>query len=180
MDSFEFNRILAAVLIALLIGMLVTKLSDTLISPHMLSKAAFPIEVAEDPNAAPAEAQQEVKVEPVEPLLAAANVEHGQEVAKKCLQCHTFEKGGANRVGPNLWNVVGNKVAHMETYSYSSVFKTHGGTWTYDQLNDYLYHPSKHMPGTKMAFAGVKKTQDRADLIAYLRTLSDAPIPLPK
>ncbi|MGI4851166.1 MAG: c-type cytochrome [Janthinobacterium lividum] len=181
MDGFEFNRILTAILMALLFGMLLTKLSDTLVSPKMLTKAAFPIEVVADAGAAPDPgAQQEAKAEPIEPLLVKASVEHGQEVAKKCLQCHTFDKGGPNRVGPNLWGIVGNKVAHMDSYSYSSVFKAHGGNWTYEELNDYLYHPSKHMPGTKMAFAGVKKTQDRADLIAYLRTLSDAPIALPK
>ena len=168
---------------ALLFGMLLSKLSDTLVAPQMLTKSAFPIEGTAEANAdakTSPSSTQEAKVEAIEPLLVKANIEHGQDVAKKCLQCHTLDKGGPNKVGPNLWGVVGNKVAHMASYSYSSVFKSHGGTWSYEELNDFLYHPSKHMPGTKMSFGGLKKAQDRADVIAYLRTLSDAPIPLPK
>lgn len=180
MDGFELNRLLAAVLLALLLGMLATKLSDELVSSHFLTKDAYPIEIAEGEASPATISQTEVKAELIEPLLAAANIEHGQEIAKKCLQCHTFEKGDANRVGPNLWGIVGNKVAHLESYAYSNAFKGHGGIWNYEALNDYLYHPQKHIPGTKMAFAGIKKTQDRADLIAYLRTLSDSPLALPK
>lgn len=180
MDGFELNRMLAAALLALLVGMLATKLSDELVSPRYLAKDAYPIVVTEEQSAPAAASQEEVKAEPIEPLLASANVEHGQEVAKKCLQCHSFDKGVPNKVGPNLWGVVGNKVAHLESYGYSSAFKGHGGSWTYEELNDYLYHPQKHIPGTKMAFAGIKKTRDRADLIAYLRTLSDSLLALPK
>ena len=181
MDSFEVNRILAAGLLALLAGILLTKLSDGLISPSPLEKSAYPLEVAQEDTASTlAVAMPDEKAEPIEPLLAMANVEHGKEVAKKCLQCHTFERKGAHRVGPNLWGVLGSKVARFTKYPYSTAFKNHGGTWDYKALNDYLYHPQKHIPGTKMAFAGIKKTRDRADLIAYLRTLSEMPLPLPK
>ena len=180
MDGFELNRMLAAVLLALLAGMLATKISDELVSPHYLTKDAYPIAATKEQTVPAGAAQAEEKAEPIEPLLITASVEHGQEVAKKCLQCHTFEKGAPNKVGPNLWGILGNKVAHLEGYSYSSAFREHGGKWTYEELNDYLYHPQKHIPGTKMAFAGVKKAQDRADLIAYLRMLSDTPLALPK
>jgi cytochrome c len=180
MDGFEFNRILTAILLALLAGVIVSKVADTLITPHFLKKDAYPVLASSEEVSPVVTSQPDMKAEPIEPLLLKANIEHGQEVAKKCLQCHTFEKGGANKVGPNLWGIVGGKVAHLEGYAYSSAFKKHGGVWRYEELNDYLYHPQTHIPGTKMAFAGLKKTQDRADLIAYLRTLSDSPLALPK
>lgn len=179
MDSFELNKVLCAILLALLIGMVSHKIADWLIAPTWLAKDVYQIDVTEESTAQSGPTTGEETVEAIEPLLAKASAENGQNIAKKCLQCHTFEKGGANKVGPNLWNIVGNKVAHSDSFAYSSAFKGHKGEWTYENLNHYLYKPQKFIPGTKMAFAGLKKGQERADLIAYLRTLSDAPKPLP-
>jgi len=180
MDGFELNKVLCAILLALLIGMVSHKIADWLVSPVWLTKDVYQIDIAEDTATQIGNANNsEATIEPIEPLLAKANIENGQNIAKKCLQCHTFEKGGTNKVGPNLWNIVGNKIAHSDSFAYSSSFKGKQGEWTYENLSHYIYKPQNFIPGTKMAFAGLKKGQDRADLIAYLRTLSDAPKPLP-
>jgi cytochrome c len=112
-------------------------------------------------------------------LIAAADPAHGQTVAKKCLTCHSFEQGGPAKVGPNLWNVVGGPHAHMEGFRYSEAMKSSGGTWDYAALDQYLLNPKAYIPGNRMAFPGIKKPEDRAAVIAYLRTLSDNPVPLP-
>lgn len=114
-------------------------------------------------------------------MVAAANPDTGKRGVRVCQACHTFEKGGANKVGPNLWGIIDSPVLHKDDYSYSSAMKKwgEGKTWTYDLLNEYLTAPTKVVPGTKMAFAGVKKEEDRAAIVSYLRTLADTPAPLP-
>jgi len=113
------------------------------------------------------------------PMLAKADVEGGKKVAKKCLSCHTFTKGGNNKIGPNLWNTVGSKPASIEGFSYSSALKGLSADWGYEELNKFLYKPKDYASGTKMTFAGLKSAKDRANLIAYLRSLSDNPKPMP-
>ena len=134
MDSFELNKGLCAILLALLIGMVSQKIADWLVAPTWLAKDVYQIDVAEESASQTAATTEEI-IEAVEPLLAKASAENGQNIAKKCLQCHTFEKSGANKVGPNLWNIVGNKVAHSDSFAYSSAFKGHKGEWTYENLN---------------------------------------------
>lgn len=112
-------------------------------------------------------------------LLASADADDGQKVARKCAACHTFDEGGANRVGPNLWGVVNKDVGSHEGYSYSSAMADLGGEWTYEKLDAFLADPKGYVSGTKMSFAGIKDPEDRADLIAYLRSLSGDPAPLP-
>lgn len=182
MDGFEINKTICAVLVALLIGIVVSKVSDIVIAPRYLSHNAYPIDGAAPAADVGGVVVPDDKVDPIEPLLAAANVQNGQALAKKCLQCHSLESGGPNKVGPNLWNVVLGPLGHMPTYAYSSALsamKAKGITWSYENLNQFLHKPSSFIAGTKMAFAGFKKTQDRADIVAYLRTLSDSPKPLP-
>lgn len=179
MDSFEFNKIFMAVLIALLIGVASGIIADHLIAPKPLAKNVYVIEGAEDQGAVVQEVSNE-KAEPIEPLLAQANIEEGKKLAVKCLQCHTFSKGEAQKVGPNLWGVVGGHHGHAQGYSYSeAIQKTLDKTWTFEALNEFLFNPRQYLPGTKMTFVGLKKAQDRANLIAYLRTLSDSPLSLP-
>ncbi|WP_235536706.1 cytochrome c family protein [Phenylobacterium sp. Root700] len=113
-------------------------------------------------------------------LLAAADVEKGRQTARVCTSCHTFDQGGQDRIGPSLWGVVGRDVAARETFTYSSVFAAQSGSWTYERLDRYLTNPAKAVPGNKMAFAGLRKAEDRANVIAFLSTLSASPVPFPK
>ncbi len=112
-------------------------------------------------------------------LLAGADSSEGERVARKCLSCHTFDQGGSHRVGPNLWNIVGNQRAGKENFNYSTAMREFPGDWSFDSLFGYLENPKKYLRGTNMAFAGLRKPQDRANLLAYLRTKSDSPANLP-
>lgn len=170
MNSFEFNKIAASILIALLVAMTGSLLSDFLIGHHPLEKNVLEIDV----GAATSDVGNEKKeLQPITPLLASANVENGKVVAKKCLQCHTFEQGGRNGTGPNLWGIVGNQFAHAAEFAYSQGLKDkHGkGNWDVEELNKFLHKPRDYVPGTKMSFVGIKDDKERADLIAYLSTL---------
>jgi len=131
------------------------------------------------PTAAAAEKAAAAPVEPIAVRLAAADVERGKAAAKKCASCHTFDKGGKNGVGPNLWNVVMAAKGHAEGFAYSQALLGTGGQWTYEALDAFLANPKAYAPGTKMSFAGISRPDERADLIAYLRTLADEPAPLP-
>lgn len=179
MDSFEYNKITASVLVALLIGMVGSLLSEHLVHSEKLEKPAFVVDGIEDTPKPGGKTPEEETLKPIAPLLASASVERGQAIAKKCTQCHTFEKGAPNRTGPNLWGIIGAKVAHLTDFSYSSGFKEKGGTWDYESLNILLHKPRAFVQGTKMSFVGLKNDQERADVIAYLNTLSDSPTPLP-
>lgn len=137
--------------------------------------------VAEE--AAPADAAPEVAATPIAVLLASADAAAGEAVFKKCASCHTVDKGGANKVGPNLYGLVDRPIATHEGFSYSAAMTefSQGGTvlWTWDHLNEFLLAPKKHIPGTAMGFAGIKKDDERANLIVYLHTMADSPVALP-
>jgi cytochrome c len=181
MDSFEYNKLIGALLGTVFVVFSVGIISDSIFAAPVPEKPGFIIEASEPQEgggeAAPAE-------EPIAALLAAANPEAGAAVFKKCTACHTAENGGANKVGPNLWNIVNRPVASHEGFAYSAPMKdfSEGGkvAWDYDHLNHFLASPKGLVKGTAMGFAGVKKPDERANLIAYLRTLSDSPAPLPE
>lgn len=117
--------------------------------------------------------------EPIEKLLQTASVERGAEAAKKCASCHTFDKGGPNRVGPNLFGIVNDHKGEGRGFNFSAAMKAKGGTWTFDELNKFLASPRGFIPGTAMGFGGITRDSERADLINYLRTQADNPVPLP-
>lgn len=176
-SSLELNKIVGALLLAGLVAHVSGTIADFLVQPKPSeAHAAIP---AGHEGGGQAPATPEI-LEPVSPLLASADPAAGAAVAKKCATCHTFENGAANKVGPNLWNVVGNRHAHLEGFAYSPAMAAlQDKVWDYEALNHFLATPRAAIPGTKMAFVGLKKPEDRAAVIAYLRTLSDNPAPLP-
>jgi cytochrome c len=175
MNTFEINKVIMSVLLTLMIMKAGDIIADKLVHPVYLKKNIYIVEGVEQAESHTGEKKEE-KLEPIEPLLASANVENGQKIAKQCLQCHSFEKGGPNKTGPDLWNISKRGVAKAPNYAYSSAMQKEAEKqkmWTPEVLNAYLYQPRTVVPGTKMSFAGLKKPQDRADVIAYLETLKD-------
>ncbi len=177
MDSFELNKILGAVLGTCLILLAVHIASGAIFALPVPAKPGYQIAAKEEqPAAKPAAAPAE---QPIENLLAGASVERGAQVAKQCEICHNLQKGQGPKVGPDLYGVVGRQVASVAGFNYSAALKAHGGTWTFDTLDKWLTKPSAYVPGTAMSFAGLQRENQRAEIIAYLNTLSDHPLPLP-
>lgn len=178
--SMEWNKIFGAVLLAGLIAMLTGFASQVLVHSKTPEKNAFVVATPAG-DAAPADkGAAPAGPAPIAPLMAAADAEAGKGAAKACAACHSFDKGGANKVGPNLYGVLGGPKGHIAGFGYSEALVKTGGQWSYDELNKFLYDPKAYAPGTKMTFAGIKKDADRANVIAYLRSLADSPQPLPQ
>ena len=177
MDALRFNKIAAALLSGILLIMVFGKIGNILVDPKTDISNAYPIEVPEK-NQIKSKVVEEVVIEPILALLATANLESGQKISKKCVACHGFDSGGPNKVGPNLYNIV-NKDQGKADYAYSKVLASLSGKWSYEELNKFLYKPKLYSKGTKMNYAGLSKTKDRANLIAWLRTKSDSPVSLP-
>jgi cytochrome c len=181
MDAFEFNKIAGAVLAALLLIFGGRTFFEIAEGHHKLEKAVYTLPMPKEGGAAaPGTAAPTFEFAKVAELLPKASVENGQDAFRKCTACHTADKGGPNRVGPNLFGIVGRDVGKHEGFAFSSAMSSHGGKWTFEDLAKYLHDPREAVPGNKMAFAGVKDNAELADLLAYLRTLSDNPQPLPQ
>lgn len=178
--SLEGNKILAGILAAGLLAMATGKIADTLRQPVELAENVYKIDVAEDMTVA-AVPSGPAPVEPILGLLAAADPAAGENAVKKCAACHSFDEGGKTKVGPNLWNIVNAPKASKDGYTYSAALAEFSDPkeWTYSSLNKFLYKPKDYIPGTKMGFAGVKRASERANIIAYMRSLAATPAPLP-
>ena len=168
MSSLELNKIVAAILLSSLIAMVVGTVANILYKPKLkLEERGYEVEVSEDSGASGAPEENPLSIEE---LMAKANVENGKKIAKKCISCHTFEKGGDNKIGPNLWAIVDGPKAHRSDFAYSGAMKSAGGNWDIESLYHFLNKPSKFIPGTKMSFVGLKKPEELADIIAYLKS----------
>lgn len=180
MKDLELNKIAAAVLVAGIIGMGAGILADALYAPEKPKARGYSVDVPEE-GAATAAASAEPKIVELGLLLASASIDKGKETIKKCTSCHSFEKGGANKVGPNMYGIVGAKHAHSAGFNYSDAMKALSDKpWTAEELFHFLHNPKGYLKGTKMAFAGIKSPEELANLIAYLNSNSDAPKALPK
>jgi cytochrome c2 len=177
-SSLETNKALAALLTAGIIASGSGVISRIIYHPSMPEENAYHIEVVEG-EAAGGEGA-EVEATPLPVLLAAASPEAGQGDAKKCAACHSFEQGGAAKIGPPLWGVVGRDIASVGGFAYSDALLEKGGQWTFESLSGFLTSPKGWAPGTKMAFAGIRNPEDRADVLVYLRSLAENPVPLPE
>jgi cytochrome c len=182
MSSSNLNMYAGAFLGTVFVMMTVGIVGEAIFHSETPEQEGFAIAVAEGEAPAEGGGAEAPAIEPIAPLLASADAAAGATVFKKCAACHTVENGGANKVGPNLWEIVNRPVAGHEGFNYSAAMKTfaEGGTaWDYDHLNAFLKKPKDLVPGTAMGFAGLSKVEDRANVVAYLRSLSDSPAALP-
>jgi cytochrome c len=181
MKNLEFNKIFASVLLAGILILSVNNLIDIIYKPSEVKESGYIINVANSSNANTVKQAFDINNVDLGLLLSSANIESGKKISKKCIACHTFEKGGHNKVGPNLWEIIGNKKAHLgDKFQYSKVLIEKGGVWDYESLLHFLYKPTQYIKGTKMSFAGLSKPDQLADMILYLHSLSDNPLPLPE
>ncbi|MFO1117117.1 MAG: cytochrome c family protein [Beijerinckiaceae bacterium] len=178
--NFEVNKMAGAVLGSLLVVMGLGFFSDALYAPDPMKKPGYALPAGDAAGGHATAAAPAAPAEPLPVLLAKADAQKGQASAKPCTTCHSFDKGGPNKVGPALYGVVGRPKASEAGFSYSDAIKGKGGNWSFEDLNAFIQSPKAFAPGTKMAFAGEADAAKRADILAYLRSLSDNPAPLPK
>ena len=179
MDSFEINKIVAAVLLVALLVIGIGKLSNVIFYVEKPEKPGYAVEVQQASTSTTAAATVEDKKVDIAALMALGDVNAGEKIFKKCAACHSINQGGANKIGPALYNVVGRKIGGVTDYKYSKAFVEYGKEWNFEELNGFLIKPSKWIKGTKMAYAGLRKEEDRASIIKYLNQNSDSPLPLP-
>ncbi len=181
MDSFEINKIIAAVLLAALIIIGIGKFADYLFFVDKPEQSAYKVEGLEPAKTASQVSETvEEKVEvDIKALLAMGDLAHGEKVFKKCSACHQIASDGKNMIGPNLWSVIGRTAGSVSDYKYSKAMIAYAKEWSFEEMNSYLIKPQAYIKGTKMAFAGLRKEKDRASVILYMNSKSDIPKPLP-
>ena len=179
MDSFEINKIVAAVLMVALLVIGIGKLSNVIFHVEKPETPGYAVEVEQATTVSSStKATVEEKID-IAALMAIGDIALGEKIFKKCAACHSIVKGGKNNIGPALYNVVGRKTGAVTDYKYSKALASYEKEWTFEELNGYLIKPAKWIKGTKMAFAGLRKEKDRASVIKYLNQNSDSPVPLP-
>ena len=179
MDSFEINKIVAAILMVALIIIGIGKVSDVVFHVEKPKIPGYAVDIEQAVTASATNSEMiEEKID-IAALMAMGDLAVGEKVFKKCAACHSIIKGGKNNIGPALYNVVGRQIGVVDDYKYSKALAGYGKEWTFEELNGYLIKPAKWIKGTKMAFAGLRKEKDRASVILYLNQNSDNPLPLP-
>ena len=176
MDSFEINKIIAAIVVIFVVIFGITKISDIIYYVEKPSKSAYKVEFAETDSV---KTSASVETVDIAALLAMGSIDHGKKVFKKCSACHSIKKGGRNNIGPALYNVLGRNMGALEDYKYSKALMAFGKDWTFQEMNGFLIKPASYIKGTKMAFAGLKKEKDRASVILYMNANADSPLQLP-
>ncbi len=179
MDSFEINKIIAAVLLVALLVIGIGKVSNILFYVEKPKTPGYAVEVEQASGSSITTTEVVEKVVDIAALMALGDVASGEKIFKKCAACHSINKGGKHKIGPALYDVVGRKVGGIEDYKYSKALIAYEKEWTFEELNGFLIKPAKHIKGTKMAYAGLRKEADRASVIKYLNANSDSPLPLP-
>ena len=179
MDSFEINKIIAAVLLVALLVIGIGKVSNMIFYVEKPKTPGYAVEVEQASGSSITTTEVVEKVVDIAALMALGDVASGEKIFKKCAACHSINKGGKHKIGPALYNVVGRKVGGVEDYKYSKALIAYEKEWTFEELNGFLIKPAKHIKGTKMAYAGLRKEADRASVIKYLNANSDSPLPLP-
>ncbi len=181
MDSFEINKIVASILLIALLFIGIGKVSDLVFYVKKPETAGYKVELPESGkiNKTSETTSEVIEVVDIVSLLALGDIAHGEKVFKKCSACHSINKGGENKIGPALYNVLGRQVGGVTEYKYSSALIEYGKTWSFEEMNGFLRKPASYIKGTKMAFAGLRKEKDRASVILYLNQNSDNPLPLP-
>ena len=176
MDSFEINKIIAAILVTVLLVFGIGKISEIIFHTEKPDVQGYKVEIKVDTSADQAKTENQIDISV---LLALGDIDHGKSVFKKCVACHSISQDGGNKIGPKLYNVVGRTVGSLSDYKYSKALASYGKEWTFEELNGFLIKPSKWIKGTKMAFAGLKKEKDRASVLLYLNENNDSPKNLP-
>ena len=179
MDSFELNKIIAAVLMVALLVIGIGKISNLIFHVEKPKTPGYAVEVDNVVSATSVSSVVAKEQVDISALMAMGDVISGEKIFKKCAACHSIVKGGKNNIGPALYNVVGRKTGVINDYKYSKALASYDKEWTFEELNGYLIKPAKWIKGTKMAFAGLRKEKDRASVIKYLNQNSDNPLPLP-
>ena len=180
MDSFELNKIIAAVLMTALIVIGINKIGDSIFYVEKPKQSAYKVEGVElvSSTGITADVKEVVQLN-IREILALGDTAHGEKVFKKCSACHMIASGGKNMIGPNLWSVIGRTAGSVSDYKYSKAMVAYGKEWTFEEMNSYLIKPQAYVKGTKMAFAGLRKEKDRASVILYMNSKSSSPKPLP-
>ena len=179
MDSFELNKIIAAILMVALLAIGLGKIADEVFHVKKPKNPGYKVEVESESSSAANQTANIVEKVDILAVMAQGDVISGEKIFKKCAACHSINKGGANKIGPALYNVVGRKVGYVTDYKYSKALASYGKEWTFEELNGFLQKPASYLKGTKMSYAGLRKEKDRASIIKYLNQNSDSPKLLP-
>jgi len=179
MDSFELNKIIAAVLMVALLVIGLGKVADSVFHVKKPKNPGYQVEVEKKLTSGTSQATEVVAKIDIAAIMAMGDVVSGEKIFKKCAACHSINKGGKNKIGPALYNVVGRTVGGVDDYKYSKTLASYGKEWTFEELNGFLKKPSTYLKGTKMSYAGLRKEKDRASIIKYLNQNGDSPKLLP-